>query len=516
MNRLVIKMKIWWGYLLLGIVACTSHPTITEAPLIPLPNLVKEGEGKFTLGDDTQILIQENNKELQRMGNYLVNLVRPSTGFELEIVPYDTTRKSGFISLELESDPKLGDEGYRLEIKPEFISLSANTPAGIFHGIQTIRQLLPNNIESKGWFWTSWEIPSGLIVDKPEYAYRGTMLDVARHFFEKEELKRYIDILALYKINFLHLHLTDDQGWRIEVKSWPKLTLIGGSTEVGGGVGGFYTQNEYKEIVQYALERYITIVPEIDMPGHTHAALASYPELNCDGKARENYTKTQVGFSSLCLTEEITYQFVDDVVREISAITPGPYIHIGGDEAHATELGDYILFIEQVQDAVNSYGKNMIGWDEVAQAALRPESLVQFWSNPENAKLGADQGVKIIMSPAWKTYLDMQYDSTTHLGLHWAGFIELDSAYLWEPSELIEGIGKDEIIGVEAPLWTETITNMDELEYMVFPRLLGIAEVGWTRNEKRNWGEYRKRLKKHLNRLEALEVDYYSSNLLKK
>jgi len=340
------------------------------------------------------------------------------------------------------------------------------------------------------------------------------MLDVARHFFSVDDVRRYIDFLAYYKMNMLHLHLSDDQGWRIEIKSWPKLTEYGSSTQVGGGKGGFYTQEQYSAIVDYAKECYITIVPEIDMPGHTNAALASYPELNCDGKAKPLYTGTEVGFSTLCINKEITYKFIDDVIRELAAITPGPYINIGGDESHSTKVSDYIPFMERVQDIVAKYGKSSIGWDEIALSVMRSNTIAQHWSNAENADKAVRQGAKLLMSPANKAYIDMQYDKTTKLGLHWAAYIEVDAAYNWDPASLVPGIGKEHIVGVEAPLWAETLTNIDEIEYMVFPRLPGIAEIGWTPVPSRSWDEYKTRLGKHGERFEAMEIYYYRSPLV--
>jgi hexosaminidase len=408
----------------------------------------------------------------------------------------------------------LGEEGYILDIAEDQLKLSAMKPAGLFRGVQTIRQLLPARIELDSVQKGPWEISTGKITDYPNYAYRGSMLDVGRHFFGVDDVKRYIDLIALYKMNIMHLHLSDDQGWRIEIKSWPNLATYGGSTEVGGGKGGYYTQEQYKDIVKYAQERYITIIPEIDMPGHTNAALASYPELNCNGKAPELYSGTSVGFSTLCAQKEITYKFIDDVIRELSAITPGPYIHIGGDESHATKKEDYITIINKVQDIVKSHGKEMIGWDETSQAVLKPNAVAQYWANAVFAKAAAAQGAKIIMSPAKKVYLDMSYDSTTKLGLHWAAYIEVDSAYIWDPATRAPGITRENILGIEAPLWTETITNMDEIEFMVFPRIIGHAEIGWSPAEGRNWDEYKIRLGKQAPLLNALDINFYKSRLV--
>jgi hexosaminidase len=336
------------------------------------------------------------------------------------------------------------------------------------------------------------------------------MLDVSRHFFGPEEVRRLIDLLALYKVNRLHLHLSDDQGWRIEIRSWPNLALYGGSTQVGGGPGGYYTRQEYADLVAYARSRYITVVPEIDMPGHTNAALASYPELNCDGVARPLYTGTEVGFSSLCLEKEVTYRFVDDVVGEIAALTPGPYFHIGGDEAMATPLPAYIAFVERVQRIVQAHGKQMIGWEEIAQAPLLPTSVAQVWHGGMGRQ-AVQQGNRVIMSPAFKAYLDMKYTPETPLGLNWAGYIEVRDAYEWDPATVAEGIGEEHILGVEAPLWTETVQTRADIDWMTFPRLIGYAEIGWSPAEGRNWEEYRVRLGRHGPRLTALGVNFYRS-----
>jgi hexosaminidase len=233
--------------------------------------------------------------------------------------------------------------------------------------------------------------------------------------------------------------------------------------------------------------------------------------LNCNGKATELYTGTQVGFSTLCTDKEITYQFIDDVIREISALTPGPWFHIGGDESHVTAHDDYVYFVNRVQEIVVKHGKKVIGWDEIANATLVEGAAVQFWADVKNTTMGVEKGAKVLISPAARAYLDMQYDSTTHLGLHWAGYIEVDHGYIWDPATLVEGITKENILGVEAPLWTETITNMDELEYMVFPRLPGYAEIGWSTPELKSWDTYKGRLANHGKRFEDMEIDFYRS-----
>jgi hexosaminidase len=339
------------------------------------------------------------------------------------------------------------------------------------------------------------------------------MLDVARHFFPVKDIKRMIDLIALYKINILHLHLSDDQGWRIEIKKYPKLARVGGQTQVGGGKGGYYTQKEYTEIVNYAAERYITVIPEIDMPGHTNAALVSYPELNCSKRVPKLYTGKRVGFSSLCTSREGTYKFVSDVLKELSALTPGPYLHIGGDESNATKLPAYIHFENRIQEIVQSLGKTAIGWDEISKADLKG-GVVQYWSNAQNALRGVQKGAKVIMSPASYAYMDMKYNPETELGLHWAGYVNVDKAFNWDPASLVPGIEKENILGVEAPLWTETITSISEMEYMVFPRLPGYAEIGWSNPANRDWEEYKLRLAQQGSRWKALGISYYASDLI--
>lgn len=480
---------------------------LSQIPFIPKPVSVTATGQAFKLENTTGIFVQEG---LDQTGKYLAESLEKITGATFEVKTSDEVPAGGiYLSLSA-GKPELGNEGYELVIGKNLIEIKANQPAGCFNGIQTLLQTLPVKT-------AEGEIPviaTGTVTDSPDFAFRGVMLDVARHFFSVEEVKQLIDYVAAYKINILHLHLSDDQGWRIEIKSWPKLTEVGGSTEVGGGTGGFYTQEQFVELVNYAQERNITIIPEIDMPGHTNAALASYAELNKNDKATELYTGTEVGFSTLWAKKEVTYQFIDDVVREISAISPGPWFHIGGDESHVTDSLDYIMLINRAQEIVTKYGKKVIGWDEIANATPVAGATVQFWADVENTTLGVEKGAQVIMSPAKKAYLDMKYDSTTTLGLHWAGYIEVDTAYIWDPATYVPSITKDKILGVEAALWSETVTNMDEVEYMVFPRLPGYAEIGWTAPANRNWEEYKLRLAKHGKRFEALGIDYYKSKLV--
>ena len=502
---------------LLAYTVPTSAKTVSDLSkesIIPKPVSITATGGYFALTSKTAIFIQGESDELRLIGQYLADRLTPATGFEIQVKSTTKTPKSGIFLTLSTSDTKNGKEGYELIITKKMVKLSAASPAGLFNGIQTIRQILPASIELGTKQAGPWQIATGTITDYPDYSYRGVMLDVSRHFFAVPDVKRFIDLISYYKMNALHLGLSNDQGWRIEIKSWPNLAIHGGSTQVGGGKGGYYTQEQYSDLVKYAKERYIVIIPEIDMPGHTNAALSSYAELNCDGKATELYTGTKVGFSTLCTTKEITYKFISDVIRELAGLTPGPYIHIGGDESHATKREDYIPFVNKVQEIVAANGKQVLGWDDISVATIKPNSVVQHWASVKNANAAVAQGAKIIMSPATKAYVDMQYDKTTKLGLHWAAYIEVDSAYSWDPATLIPGMKKENILGIEAALWTETITKMDEIEYMVFPRLPGLAEVGWTASSARNWNEYKMRLAKHGERFKAMGIDYYQSKLV--
>lgn len=500
--------------------SCEEKPPIMkvsmeDSVLIPLPRKLTSNEETFVIYKNTKLYVSKES-EAFAIAERLQSYIREATLLKIPIVKEsesrDTSKRGIYIQINPNMKEVLGTEGYSLEINQKQIQLTAKMPAGLERGLQTLYQLMPDTfvvasehpIEMIG-------IPGCTVEDYPEFEYRGAMLDVARHFFSVDDVKRYIDLIAGYKMNTLHLHLADDQGWRIEIKSWPKLTTIGGSTAVGGGDGGFYTQEDYKDLVAYAADRYITIIPEIDMPGHTNAALASYPELNCDGKAPSLYTGMRVGFSSLCVDKELTYTFLDDVIGEIARITPGSYIHIGGDESHATSKKDYITFLDKAQKIVRKHGKYVMGWEDISAATLEKETIVQHWTNAETAIQGITQGAKVVLSPAPKTYLDMKYDATSRIGLTWAGPTAVDSAYMWKPLELLKGVDKSNILGIESPLWSETAVTMEDIEYLAFPRIIGHAELGWSSTEALSWMSYKKRMQKHRKRLDFQNVQYYKA-----
>jgi hexosaminidase len=452
------------------------------------------------------------------VADYLAGVLRRPTGFRLPVTREQPPEDGSAIVLDLGGPESLGQEGYGLDAGEEGVTLRARTPQGLFRGVQTLRQLLPARIESDAPQPGPWTVPGVRIVDQPRFAWRGAMLDVSRHFFGVAQVERYIDLISRYKLNVFHLHLSDDQGWRIAIDGWPRLTAVGGSTAVGGGPGGFYTQGDYAAIVRYAAARYITVVPEIDTPGHVNAALASYAQLNCDGQAPPLYTGTDVGFSSLCVGKPVTYRFLDDVLGQLAALTPGPYLHVGGDEADSTSPQDYLAFIGRVQQIVHAHGKRLLGWEQVAGAPLARTSVAQFWtpasgSDPaaDNARLAVRQGVKLVMSPANRVYLDMKYTEATPLGQDWAGLIEVRDSYSWDPATLVDGVTERDVLGVEAPLWSETLVTPADVEYMAFPRLPSVAEIDWSPQSGRSWESFRLRLAAQGPRWDAEGVHFYRS-----
>jgi len=485
--------------------------------LIPKPVSLEKMDGCFCINQETKIVIASAEEEILKIGQYLANLLKPATGFPLEITKSTNYVAQNIISLSIKHDPSLKEEGYELVISTESINLSANKGHGLFNGIQTLRQLLPITIESNVKQDGPWELDALIVKDYPRFSWRGAMIDVARSFFTVEEVKRFIDLFALHKINRLHLHLSDDQGWRIEIKSWPELTSHGGKCAVEGGSSGYYTQDQYKEIVRYAHERFMLVIPEIDVPGHTNAALSSYAELNSDGIAPPYFRGMKVGFSTLDTDKDITYEFLTDVFTEIASITPGPYLHVGGDEALSTTEEEYSHFLSRLETIIASLGKTMIGWGEVGHYEnLNSSAIIQLWQSPakKDHEFALKHGIKTIMSPAHKIYVDMKYDESTHVGQDWAGYVSVETAYNWDPTSVYEGFNEQDILGIEAPLWTETIHNTVDADYMYFPRICGAAEIGWSPKDNRSWEEYCLRLARLGKRLEQLGVNFHRSPLI--
>lgn len=496
--------------------ACT-RPSIGPTPsshlaysVVPVPMTIDVSpRDSFLVTPRTIVYVDADaTSEVQAIGDYTANLLASRAGASAQRLAPGGSPADSSVVLALDSSrTNLGAEGYELNATRTQVRIVAAKPAGLFYGVQTLRQLLPPSVEHQASYTRRLIMPAAHVVDVPRFAWRGGMLDVSRHFLPPSDVKRFIDLYALYKLNRLHLHLSDDQGWRIEIKSWPKLTEISGHTAIGDAPAGFYTQQEYADIVAYARSRYVTIVPEIDMPGHMNAALVAYPDLKCDRVAPPPFTRVGGPPLSLCVQRDSVYQFVSDVVREISSAAPTPYFHIGGDEVRGMSREDYASFVTHVQQIVTAAGPRMIGWGEIAPVDISPTTIVQHWTK-DSAVVHARRGGQLILSPGPHAYLDMKYDSSSSLGLMWAGLISLQRAYDWDPATLIPGAGEQSILGVEGPLWAETLLTRTDYEYMAFPRLAAIAELGWSPASKLRWDDFRARIGAQGARLAALGVNF--------
>ena len=404
-------------------------------------------------------------------------------------LPASTERAEGPGSLldeapEVSASLGLPAEGYRLDTTQDRPVIIAADDAGEYYARLTLAQLVAA-ARTAG----RDRLEPERIHDAPRFAWRGAMLDVARHFMPVETVLAYLDDLAELKLNRLHLHLTDDQGWRVPIASRPELTRVGASTQVGGGGGGAYTVDDIRRIVEHATALHIVVVPEIDLPGHTTAALTAYPELAMPGVTPEPYEGIEVGFSTLDPSNEETYRFLEDVLGEVAELFPGPWLHLGGDECLATPEADYLRFIERATAIAAATGKTVIGWHEMGRSrALPPGSIGQYWgliSQPDeraaHLRSFVEQGGSAILSPADAAYLDIKYTDDHPLGLIWPGKpTTLADAYGWEPTEIVPGLGEADILGIEAPIFTETITDLDELRSMAFPRMAAVAELAWS------------------------------------
>ena len=488
---------------------------VGQPAVLPAPAEAAFSGGSFVVTVETPVVTPPGDVEAARVGRFLDDLIGvavdgapPAAGGGADRNP------AGAITLVRGGDrAALGAEGYELDVTAEGVTITAPEAAGLFYGVQTLRHLMPAEVEFTAAFPRPFPVPIGRVVDRPRFAWRGAMLDVARHFFDVDDVKRFVDLLALYKLNRLHLHLSDDQGWRIEVPGRPALTDVGGRTEVGGGRGGFYTAEDYAEIVRYAAERFVTVVPEIDVPGHTNAALTALPELTCDGAAPPPYTGVRVGFSAVCVEKEETYAFLDDVVGALAEATPGPYLHLGGDEVKTLSEAQYAAFMARAQEIVAAHGKRFVGWDDVAAVDLLPGSVVQVWRAqvPRVAASVAEAvagGAVLVLSPSDRIYLDMKPDSAAVLGLTWAGTNGVRDSYDWDPAALLPGVPEAAVLGVEAPLWSETLGTFSDVTLMAFPRLAAVAEVAWSPQAARSWAGVRHRLAAQAPRWTALGVTF--------
>ena len=504
-----------------------------ETNIIPRPSEVALSDGIFTLDKNVALQFDAANPDLVRIASFFNGYLKTIYGFQL------AENESGptSVSLKIMHQLNLGNEGYLLKVGKNGIVITASAPAGIFYGMQSLKQLLP--IEAKT---ASLEVQCMDIKDKPRFSWRGNMLDVGRHFFPVSFLKEYIDILAMYKINTFHWHLTEDQGWRIEIKKYPLLTEIshwrdetlvghkGTSTEMDGiGYGGFYTQDQCREIVKYAAERYITVVPEIEMPGHSSAALAAYPNLGCTGGPYKVVETWGVFKDVYCAGKDETFQFLKDVLDEVMDIFPSPFIHVGGDECpkdawekcpdcqnRIHELGlknEHELqswFITQMDHYLSSKGRRLIGWDEILEGGLAPQATVMSWRGIKGGIEAAKQNHDVVMSPTTHMYIDYyQSKDTENEPLAIGGYLPLDKVYSFEP--VPEELNADEakhILGVQTNMWTEYIATTKKAEYMLLPRLQAEAEVAWTSKEMKDFNDFEKRLYTDYQRLSKLGINF--------
>ena len=503
--------------------------------IIPRPNKIKALEGDFVISHATTILY--DGEEAKNIALYLSDYLSVTIGKKLKVSSLTVNKnREGNIIITTEDKPIETDaEDYELIVSPKNIFLKAQSKKGLFYAVQSLLQLMPVEVFSNGAQKNViWSVPCVEINDVPSLPWRGYMLDVSRHFFPKETILRQIDLLALYKINRFHLHLTDDQGWRVEIKKYPKLTEIGAWQILDNGKkqGGFYTQQDLKEIVEYAKEREVMIIPEIDMPGHSLGAIAAYPELSCHGNPVSVRTTAGVSADNMCPSNEKVYTFVSDVLDEIIALFPSPYIHIGGDEAqkgnwmkcprctakagvgkNSSDKSDrekiHALqdeFIGRVNTLVKQHGKTMIGWDEIVENEAIENiegAVIQSWRSAYPGFRAAEKGHKIILSPGTTFYLDYPngqrgidriYNMVVH-DKYWKHFFNIEN-----------------LMGVESPLWTESVATQNQVDYMTWPRMLALAELGWTEISYRNYDEFKLRLKENEKRLDRLGVNYQKIN----
>ena len=509
--------------------------------VVPRPSATTTRAGHFVLTPRTTIVTDGASTAL---GHQLARYLEPATGFRFRLQTA-AAPASGSIALRLDTSlARLGREGYTLDVRPSAITARAAGEPGLFYAIQTIRQLLPAEIFRQATVeGVEWRIPAMSIEDAPRFAWRGGHLDVARHFMPREFIEKYIDLLALHKLNTLHLHLTDDQGWRLEIARYPRLTGIGAwrketlvgryQREVEGSYdatphGGFYTQADAKEIVAYARARHVTVVPEIEMPGHALAAIAAYPELGVTGQPMEVATRWGI-FSDIYNAEPATISFLQNVLAEVMQIFPGRYIHIGGDEAEKSKwkasppMQDRIKtlklkdehelqswFIRQMDAFLTSHGRRLVGWDEILEGGLADNAVVMSWRGTKGGIAAARAGHDVVMTPTSHTYFDYyQSKNRDKEPLAIGGFLPIDVVYSYEPiPEELEARFARHVLGAQAQLWTEYMPTPKHVEYMAFPRLAALAEVVWTPRDRREYSNFLQRLPTHLERLRILDVNY--------
>jgi hexosaminidase len=524
--------------------------------ILPEPVEIKTGDGFFLLNPSSSISTSTADAELSRLAEQLSAKLAITTGFKMPVRAGGImTNNVGNILLQINKSNELvlGNEGYRLNIGQTLITISANKPAGLYYGIQSLLQLLPKEIDQKQPVANvNWQVPVADITDYPRFAWRGLMFDVSRHFFTKQEVKDFIDEMVRYKYNLLHMHLTDDEGWRIEIKSYPKLTEKGAWNVKREGTfgnftppaadeprdyGGFYTQEDIREIVKYAKERFVDILPEIDVPGHSLATIASYPELSCTPGADKYVVRSgekimnwhSGGFTALvdntlCPANEKVYTFLDKVFGEIAELFPFEYIHMGGDECAKNfwennpqiralmkrenlkdmhEVQSY--FVKRVSKIVSSKGKKMIGWDEILEGGLAPNAAVMSWRGMKGGIDAAKMGHEVVMSPTTFVYLDyMQSDAIVEPPVY--ASLRLKKTYEFEP--VPEGVDSKLIKGGQGNIWSEQLYNTRHLQYMTWPRGLAISECLWSPKTARDWNKFAQKVEYNFERMDIRQVKY--------
>ena len=526
-----------------SMIVASCSPKKETISIIPRPTFVEQRSGRFNITEDLKIIIDK--EETKGVAFYLTERIKRAAGIDIEVVENldEKVSKNFMLMILVDSSADLGKEGYILDIEKNKIVLRAEQPSGLFYGVQTILQLLPPEVYSNEVATdVKWSMPCLKIKDIPRYPYRGMHLDVCRHFFPVSFIKKYLDYMAMHKLNTFHWHLTEDQGWRIEIKKYPRLTQIGAyrkETLIGHArnlphrydgrrYGGFYTRQQIREIVQYAKDRFITVIPEIEMPGHSMAALASYPELSCTGGPFEVATRWGVFRDVYCAGNDKVFKFLEDVLSEVIELFPSKYIHIGGDECPKErwkecpkcqarikneglkdehELQSY--FIKRIEEFLISKGKRLIGWDEILEGGLAPEATVMSWRGMRGGIEAARQGHDVIMTPTTYCYFDYYQGDPGKEPLAIGGYLPLEKVYRFEPTpeELTEE-QKKHILGGQANLWTEYIATEDYAEYMVLPRMSALAEVVWTPKEERDIIDFKRRLQKQYKRFIAMKANF--------
>jgi len=516
--------------------------------IIPLPQKIELHDGTFKITGTTRVYVNSGSRAT---GNYLTGRLRPSTGYPLKISAkfFDSKGIADSILLTTKNaNTNLGPEGYELTVALDSVVIRAPTQAGLFYGVQTLLQLLPSEVFSTNLVSNAvWQIPCVQIEDWPRFKWRGFMLDVSRHFFTKLEVKILLDAMAMQKMNVFHWHLTDDHGWRIEIKKYPRLTEMG-AWRSGGGFGfatntttaygpdgrygGFYTQDDIRDVVKYAAALHITVVPEIEMPGHATAALAAYPQLGSTPGPFTPETTAGIFHGIFNPANEETFRFLADVIAEVAPLFPGKYFHIGGDEVpkeswktnaacqalmkreglkNEEELQSW--FVRRIEKIVNANGHSMIGWSEILQGGLPKNAAVMDWIG--GAKEAASAGHNVVMTPTAYCYFDF-YQSSNHVAepkaAAWGGPITLNKIYMFDPMPTnVPPQLQSYILGTQGNLWTEQIPNFKHAEYMTFPRICAIAEVTWSAQDARNWNDFMRRMPAEEKRLDALNINYRRS-----